>query len=92
MSSFSASSSSSTANSRAPNPSSLTEASATVDLVYQLSQLLNTGLDRNQLSLCIGLTECGVNPEALAACIKELRREAKSQKNSSQPQTGNKIQ
>ena len=35
----------------------------------------NTGLDRESLSILIGLCECGVNPEALAHVVKELRRE-----------------
>ncbi|TPX35710.1 hypothetical protein SmJEL517_g01880 [Synchytrium microbalum] len=38
--------------------------------------ILNTGLDKETLSLCVSLIENGVNPEALAAVIKELRIEA----------------
>ena len=34
-----------------------------------------TGLDKELLSLLIGLLENGVNPEALAAIVKELRQE-----------------
>jgi mitotic-spindle organizing protein 1 len=33
-------------------------------------------LSRETLSILIGLLENGVNPEALAAVVKELRREA----------------
>ncbi|KAI5821025.1 mitotic-spindle organizing gamma-tubulin ring associated-domain-containing protein [Pyronema omphalodes] len=47
-----------------------------VDVLNEISTLLNTGLDRTTLSLCVSLIENGVNPEALAAIIKELRREA----------------
>ncbi|KAL7266256.1 hypothetical protein RUND412_011207 [Rhizina undulata] len=36
----------------------------------------NTGLNRTTLSLCVSLVENGVNPEALADVIKELRRES----------------
>ncbi len=43
-----------------------------------MSKLLNTGLTKEQLSICVALCESGVNPEALAAIIKELRREAKN--------------
>jgi mitotic-spindle organizing protein 1 len=43
-----------------------------------MSQLLQTGLTRDQLSLCITLCESGVNPEALAAVVKELKREAQA--------------
>ena len=44
-------------------------------VLYDISQLLQTGLDRETLAVLVGLTESGVNPEALAAVIKELRRE-----------------
>jgi mitotic-spindle organizing protein 1 len=46
--------------------------------LYQVSQLLNTGLDRETLAQCISLCEAGVNPEALAAVIRELRRETQA--------------
>ncbi|KAI9596087.1 mitotic-spindle organizing gamma-tubulin ring associated-domain-containing protein [Syncephalis fuscata] len=45
-------------------------------ILHEISTLLNTGLDREQLSLCVKMCERGVNPEALAAVVKELRREA----------------
>ena len=48
----------------------------TLDVLYDVSQLLQTGLDRETLSVLVGLTESGVNPEALAAVVKELRRES----------------
>ena len=41
----------------------------------QISDLLNTGLDDESLQICVQLLEAGVNPEALAAIIQELRRE-----------------
>ncbi|EPS37158.1 hypothetical protein H072_9215 [Dactylellina haptotyla CBS 200.50] len=47
-----------------------------IDVLYEISTLLNTKLDRTTLSLCVSLVENGVNPEALAAVIKELRRES----------------
>lgn len=37
---------------------------------------MNTGLDREQLSILISMCESGVNPEALGVVVKELRREA----------------
>ena len=37
--------------------------------------MLNTGLDEETLQLCVQLLEAGVNPEALAAVVQELRRE-----------------
>jgi len=50
-------------------------AAQVVDVFHEISALLNTHLDRRTLSLCISLIENGVNPEALATVIKELRKE-----------------
>ena len=47
-------------------------------VVYELSKLLNTGLDREKLSILVSMCEAGVNPEALASVVKELRRETAS--------------
>ena len=44
--------------------------------LYDISTILDTGLDRETLSILVGLCETGVNPEALAAVVKELQREA----------------
>lgn len=41
----------------------------------EISKLLNTGLDSETLAICVKLCEAGVNPEALASVIQELRRE-----------------
>ena len=38
-----------------------------------MSTLLNTGLDRESLAICVSLLESGVNPEALALVVRELR-------------------
>ena len=45
-------------------------------MLFDISQLLETGLDRSTFDILIELTESGVNPEALAAVVLELRREA----------------
>ena len=45
-------------------------------MLYDISRLLQTGLDRETLSTLVSLTEEGVNPEALATVVKELRRES----------------
>ncbi|KAJ9627760.1 hypothetical protein H2203_002973 [Taxawa tesnikishii (nom. ined.)] len=37
----------------------------TIDILNEISTLLNTGLDRQSLSYCVSLIENGVNPEAL---------------------------
>jgi len=47
-------------------------------VLLELSNLLNTGLDRESLAILVSLCENGVNPEALAMVVKELRREAAS--------------
>lgn len=47
-----------------------------MDALYEISLLLNTGLDRQTLSVLVSLCEAGVNPEALALVVQELRREA----------------
>lgn len=47
-----------------------------IDILHEISTLLNTTLDRTELSLCVSLIENGVNPDALAAVIKDLRKDA----------------
>ncbi|XP_065880606.1 mitotic-spindle organizing protein 1A-like [Euphorbia lathyris] len=46
-----------------------------LDLAFYMSNILETGLDRHTLSLLVALCELGLNPEALAALVKEVRRE-----------------
>lgn len=41
-------------------------------VLYEISQLLNTQLDKATLATCIGMIENGVNPEALAVCPRSL--------------------
>ena len=43
--------------------------------VKEISELLNTGLDDETLKICVQLIEVGINPEALATVVLELRRE-----------------
>lgn len=52
------------------------EAKEAFEVVQEISKLINTGLDDETLSICLKLCENGVNPEALALAIKELRKEA----------------
>ncbi|GFZ43918.1 Mitotic-spindle organizing protein 1 [Saitozyma sp. JCM 24511] len=54
----------------------LQNARETIDSLHDLSQLLETGLDKQALSICVGMIEQGANPDTLAAVVKELRREA----------------
>ncbi|CAO3573594.1 unnamed protein product [Mortierella alpina] len=57
------------------------EARQAMDILTEMSSILNTGLDRETLSVCVSLCELGTNPEALAAVIKELRRESAATRN-----------
>ncbi|KAJ7180598.1 mitotic-spindle organizing gamma-tubulin ring associated-domain-containing protein [Mycena filopes] len=54
----------------------ISSAQQTLDILYEMSQLLNTQLDKETLTTCVRMIESGVNPEALAAVIQELRRES----------------
>jgi mitotic-spindle organizing protein 1 len=48
-----------------------------IDLLYEMSIILNCGLDKDTLVQCISLVESGVNPEALAVVVKELQKESR---------------
>ncbi|KAF4549444.1 Mitotic-spindle organizing protein 1 [Elsinoe fawcettii] len=48
-------------------------AKETIDILEEISNLLNTNLDRKSLSYCVSLIEHGVNPEALANMIQTLQ-------------------
>ncbi|RKU47380.1 hypothetical protein DL546_006935 [Coniochaeta pulveracea] len=49
-----------------------------VDILHEISTILNCHLDRRMLSICISMIENGVNPEALATVVKELRAETQN--------------
>ncbi|KAG6615219.1 mitotic-spindle organizing protein [Phytophthora cinnamomi] len=55
-----------------------------METVYELSRLLNTGLDRDTLAILMALIQKGVNPEALAAVVKDLRKDAAEQQQQQQ--------
>ncbi|CAK8675688.1 mitotic-spindle organizing protein 1-like [Clavelina lepadiformis] len=44
-----------------------------MDTLLEISRILNTGLDAKTLSVCVQLCELGINPEAIATVIKEIR-------------------
>ncbi|XP_013792925.1 mitotic-spindle organizing protein 1-like [Limulus polyphemus] len=56
--------------------STILQAKETFEIIQEISRLLNTGLDTETLAICVRLCESGVNPEALASVIRELRRES----------------
>ncbi|KAF0982590.1 hypothetical protein FDP41_011520 [Naegleria fowleri] len=52
------------------------ETQETLEIAYEINNILNAGLDRESLSIIMNLCEMGINPEALAACVKEIKTEA----------------
>jgi mitotic-spindle organizing protein 1 len=46
-------------------------------VLFEMSKILDCGLDMKSLEICVTMLENGVNPEALAAVMKELRRDGK---------------
>ena len=51
------------------------ESRETFEILYELSQILNCGVNRDALSTMVSMIENGVNPEALAAVVKEMKKE-----------------
>jgi mitotic-spindle organizing protein 1 len=44
-----------------------------IEALFQISQILDTGLDRRALAILLDLIENGVHPEALADVLNEIR-------------------
>ncbi|XP_042783615.1 mitotic-spindle organizing protein 1 isoform X1 [Panthera leo] len=53
-----------------------------LQVLLEISRILNTGLDMETLSICVRLCEQGINPEALSSVIKELRKATEALKKS----------
>ncbi|KAL0376933.1 UNVERIFIED_CONTAM: Mitotic-spindle organizing protein 1B [Sesamum calycinum] len=68
------------------DPEAARTARDSLELVFHMSNILDTGLDRHTLSILIALCEMGLNPESLAVVVKELRRESPPSSSSS-PET-----
>ncbi|KFH01088.1 c13orf37, related protein [Toxoplasma gondii MAS] len=47
----------------------------TMEILMEISTLLDTGLDRATLQILVELVEQGVHPEALSRVVLEMRRE-----------------
>ncbi len=47
-----------------------------LDILHEMATLLNTGLDKETLAICMRMISDGINPEALANVIKELKRDS----------------
>lgn len=67
------------------DPDAARTARESLDLAFHMSNVLDTGLDRHTLSVLIALCDLGLNPEALAAVVKELRTSRELQISSSPP-------
>lgn len=61
------------------DPEEAKTAREALDLAFHMSNILDTGVDRHTLSVLMALCDLGVNPEALAAVVKELRADKPSQ-------------
>ncbi|KAM5277943.1 mitotic-spindle organizing protein 1 [Hipposideros larvatus] len=75
-----ASSSGSGAAAAASAATNLNAVRETMDVLLEISRILNTGLDMETLSICVRLCEQGINPEALSSVIKELRKASEALK------------
>eukprot|EP00434_Breviolum_minutum_P014988 symbB.v1.2.013215.t1/scaffold890.1/size154879/1 len=63
-----------------------------MDIFFEISTLLKTGLKKESLTTLVSLCELGVNPEALAEAVRDLRAEKEAMlmdhgSRSSQPRT-----
>ncbi|CAD8179650.1 unnamed protein product [Paramecium octaurelia] len=56
------------------------EAQETLEIIHEMSQILNCGLDRQQLAILVSMIENGVNPEALALVVNEMKTELNTYK------------
>eukprot|EP00591_Stephanopyxis_turris_P001261 CAMPEP_0195523400 /NCGR_PEP_ID=MMETSP0794_2-20130614/22541_1 /TAXON_ID=515487 /ORGANISM="Stephanopyxis turris, Strain CCMP 815" /LENGTH=72 /DNA_ID=CAMNT_0040653393 /DNA_START=128 /DNA_END=346 /DNA_ORIENTATION=- len=52
-----------------------------LDIVCEIADILDVGLDRPALSALMDLLEAGVTPEALASVVMELRKAASATEN-----------
>ncbi len=51
------------------------ESKESLEILFEMSQILNCGISRETLSILITMIEKGVNPEALVQVVKEMRNE-----------------
>lgn len=63
------------------------QARQVIDIFHEISTLLNADLDRQTLSICVSLIENGVNPEALASVVRELKRDVDEDEADAQTRT-----
>lgn len=56
-------------NNRAVDDANHRKAKNSLDTLYEISQILGTGIDKRTLTLCVTLCEQGVPPENVAVCF-----------------------
>ena len=56
------------------NQLDIEDSKETLEILYEMSQILNCGLNRETLNILITMIEKGVNPEALIRVVEELRK------------------
>jgi len=57
------------------------DAKETLEIIFEISELLNCQLDRQTIAIIVSLVENGVHPVAIASVIKELKKEASMSNN-----------
>ncbi len=56
------------------NQLDIEDSKETLEILYEMSQILNCGLNKETLNILITMIEKGVNPEALIRVVEELRK------------------
>ena len=54
------------------------DAQETLEILFEISQILNCQIDRQTLSIIVTLIENGVNPVSVASILKEIKNESMS--------------
>ena len=62
------------------NQLDIEDSKETLEILYEMNQILNCGLNRETLNILVTMIEKGVNPEALAQVVKEIRNENKKRR------------
>ena len=58
------------------NTLSETDQCEVVDLLYQLSGVLNCGIDKQTVAIIVNMVEAGISPVAISSIVKEIRNES----------------
>ncbi len=56
------------------NQLDIEDSKETLEILYEMSQILNCGLNKETLNILVTMIEKGVNPEALIRVVEELRK------------------